>query len=195
MERLTISLDDELAGALEDLHQRTGESKANIVRRALRMHARRRQPANGGRPTERDLQIWTELLAHREHIILDVAHVQVLFQHLVDAPPEFWHEIHEIGVEHWRQYRDKGMGRVEDILQIMESANWLILSPESDHSWTLVLNEATAKPFVRAFLVGFYAEHPADVEVVEERLKLRVRVRDPSRAASSPMRGRASRSA
>lgn len=173
MERLTVSLDDELAGKLELLHQSSGESKANVVRRALRDHLRKDKQAHG-RPTEQDLRVWSQLLAHREHVILDVAHLRLLMQQAMDAPDTFWQELHEIGIEHGRQYRDKGMGRVQDMLHVMEAANWLLVSPESDRSWTLVLTDVTSKPFVRVFLEGFYLEHPVKVDIVEERLKLRV---------------------
>lgn len=182
MERLTISLDDDLAGALDDLQATSGESKANVLRRALRTYMMRQH--GKGRPTQRDLRIWTDLLGSREHVIMDVAHVRLLFNQLGDAPPEFWSELRQIGIEHARQYMDKGLKRVEDMLDIMESANWFIVSPEGERSWALIFTEPSAKPFVRMFLEGFYSEHPARVEIVDERTKLRVRIMPtPTRAA------------
>jgi len=174
VQRLTISLDDDLAAALDELQDNATDSKANLIRRALRAYVKRQR--TGERPTERDLHIWTELLANREHVILDVAHVRLLFQNLADAPAAFWDELRQIGVEHGIQYQDKGLTRVIDILQVMESANWFHVAPESEHSWALVFTEPSARPFVRAFLTGFFSQFPGGVEIVDERTKLRVRM-------------------
>jgi hypothetical protein len=176
VERLTISLDRELASSLETMQEETGESKANLIRRALRTFVTRTSP-HAGRPTERDLRIWTHLLATREHVIMDVSHAKLLFGHLENAPQSFWDELRQIGREHGSQYRDKGMFAVTDMLEVMESANWFLVSPESDHSWALVFTEPSSRPFVQTFLEGFYEDHPARVEIVEERTKLRVRAR------------------
>lgn len=180
MQRLTISLDDDLARALDELQEHAGDSKANLIRRALRAYVKRQRERGGERPTEFDLRVWTELLANREHVVLDLAHIRLLFTHSLGAPQEFWHELREIGVEHGRQYRDKGMRQPVDILQVMQAANWFLLSPESDRSWALIFTEPTAKPFVKAFLEGFYSELPVRVDVIEEKTKLRVRVASPS---------------
>ncbi len=178
MQRLTISLDDDLSDALDGLADNAGESKALLVRRALRDYLKRHKGSE--RPTERDLRTWTELLANREHVIFDVAHVRLLFEQCMEAPREFWDELHLIGNEHGVQYRDKGMTRITDILEVMESANWFHLSPESDRSWALVFTEPTSKPFVRTFLTGFFEPYPVEVDVIEERTKLRVRIASPA---------------
>lgn len=177
MQRLTISLDDELAEALDALQDNAGDSKANLIRRALRAYLHRQRGHE--RPTEYDLRIWTELLANREHVILDVAHARLLFNQCLDAPPSFWAELHDIGIEHGRQYRDKGMKSPGDVLNLVASANWFYVSPESDRSWALIFTEPSAKPFLRTFLAGFFSEYPMKVEIVEERTKLRVRIASP----------------
>lgn len=180
MQRLTISLDDELARQLEELQVSHGDSKANLIRRALRNYLPR--PQVGARPTDHDLAVWTDLLANREHVILDVAHVRILFEELANAPASFWDGLREIGAEHGRQYRDKGMGKPEDILRVMEAANWFHLAPESDRSWALILTEPSAKPFLQAFLEGFMTEQTPRAEVLTERTKLRVRQVRPTRS-------------
>lgn len=188
MERLSISLDRELARELEELQEESGDSKANLIRRALKTFLMRRH-VGAGRPTERDLQVWIGLLATREHVIMDVAHVRLLFSHINGGTPEFWAELREIGEEHGAQYRDKGMSNVADILHVMECANWFLLSPESDHSWALVFTEPSAKPFVQCFLEGFYVNHPSmHVEIVPERTKLRIRAtaRGSTRTRAAP---------
>lgn len=181
MQRLTISLDDELAEALDALQENAGDSKATLIRRALRAYLQRHRGSE--RPTEYDLKIWTELLANREHVILDVAHARLLFNQCADAPPAFWEELYDIGVEHGRQYRDKGIKDPQEVLSLIASANWFYLSPESDHSWALVFTEPSAKPFVRTFLAGFFSEFASEVEIVEERTKLRVRLPSPPTVA------------
>src|SRR5579859_6457161 len=98
MQRLTISLDDELAEALESLVGNGGDSKANLVRRALRIYLKRQRGRD--RPTDFDLRTWTELLANREHVILDVAHVRLFFEQLAGSPASFWEGLREIGAEH-----------------------------------------------------------------------------------------------
>lgn len=174
MQRLTISLDDDLAQALDQLQEHGGDSKANLIRRALRAHVRRQR--KGERPTEVDLRIWTDLLANREHVILDIAHVRLLFEHAKGAPQEFWDEMYQIGLEHGQQYRDKGLGNVSDVLAVIESANWFHVAPEGDRSWALILIEPSAMPFLRTFLSGLFSQYPGGVEIVEERTKLRVRI-------------------
>jgi len=173
VQRLTISLDDDLADALDALQENGGDSKANLIRRALRIYVKRQRGRD--RPTDHDLRTWTELLANREHVILDVAHVRLFFEQLAGAPASFWAGLREIGAEHGRQYRDKGMADVLDMLRVMESANWFYLAPESERSWALILTEPSAKPFVKAFLEGFVSQLDAHAEVIEERTKLRVR--------------------
>lgn len=174
MQRLTISLDDDLARALDELQEHGGDSKANLIRRALRSHVKRQK--GGERPTEADLRIWTDLLANREHVIMDIAHVRLLFDYAKDAPPSFWEELYQIGVEHGRQYRDKGLANVGDALAVIESANWFHVAPEGDRSWALIFLEPSAMKFLKSFLSGLFSEHPAGVEIVEERTKLRVRL-------------------
>lgn len=183
MQRLTISLDDDLAKALDAHQDNAGDSKATLIRRALRVYLQRQR--GNERPTEQDLHIWTELLANREHVILDVAHARLLFNQCIDAPPSFWEELFDIGVEHGRQYRDKGMKTPAEVLAVIASANWFYVAPESDRSWALIFTEPSAKPFIRTFLAGFFSEYAMKVELVEERTKLRVRI------ASSPPMGRA----
>lgn len=191
MQRLTISLDDELAAALDALQDDATDSKANLIRRALRAYVRRQK--KGERPTERDQQIWTDLLANREHVILDVAHVKLLFEHLqATAPETFWDELQQIGVEHGTQYQDKGITRPIEFLQVLESANWFHIAPESDSSWALVFTEPSARPFVRAFMMGVFSQYPGNIEIVDERTKLRVRMGAPPR--STAVRAAASRS-
>lgn len=185
MQRLTISLDDDLAKALDALQDNAGDSKATLIRRALRAYLQRQR--GNERPTEQDLRIWTELLANREHVILDVAHARLLFNQCADAPPSFWEELFDIGIEHGRQYRDKGFKHPADMLAVVSSANWFYVAPESDHSWALIFTEPSAKPFIRTFLAGFFSEYPMKVELVEERTKLRVRVAtQPALARGAP---------
>lgn len=179
MQRLTISLDDDMAEALDALQESGGDSKANLIRRALRIYLKRQRGRD--RPTDFDLRTWTELLANREHVILDVAHVRLFFEQLAASPAPFWDSLREIGAEHGRQYRDKGMTDVLDMLRVMESANWFYLAPESERSWALILTEPSAKPFVKAFLEGFVAQLDRRAEVIEERTKLRVKAPTPPR--------------
>ncbi len=189
MQRLTISLDDDMAAALDEIQVHAGDSKATLIRRALRFYLNRQKGRE--RPTETDLTIWTELLANREHVIMDVAHARLLFTQCVEAPDAFWRELYEIGEEHGRQYRDKGCKRVEEMLDVMQSANWFLVAPESDRSWALVFTEPSARPFVKTFLAGFFSEWPQKVELIEERTKMRIRVassgaaRDGSRSATA----------
>lgn len=183
MQRLTISLDDDLAKALDSLQENGGDSKANLIRRALRVYLKRQRGRD--RPTDYDLRTWTELLANREHVILDVAHVRLFFEQLAHAPAPFWDGLREIGAEHGRQYRDKGMTDVHDMLRVMEAANWFYLAPESDRSWALILTEPSAKPFVKTFLEGFSSQLGGRAEVIEERTKLRVRMPGPPHAAGA----------
>ena len=109
-----------------------------------------------------------------EHVIVDIAHWRTILSEIGEGSETFWDEIRKIGEAHTREYYDKGIRSVKEILENIEKKNWYMLNVDSEDSYTLILTVSEAGRFVRIFFEGFFKSYPRNVEIIEEHKKIRI---------------------
>ena len=174
MERLSISLDKESQDIIKKYLPKYKGSKANLLRRALE-HLKNYEEIQK-RITFEDINIYIDFLASMEHVIVDIAHWKAIFTEIGEGSNKFWEEVYQIGVEHWKEYSDKGIRNIQKILEYVEKTNWYKLNVDSENTFTLILTVSEASRFVTTFFKGFFSRLSRDVEITEEFKKIRIRI-------------------
>ena len=171
--RLSISLDEESAALINKLQREYKTSKADIVRRAV---SYLNVAEEKGRVSLDSCKAYLDFLSKGEHVIVDVEHWKALFTEIGGGSEEFWEEVYKIGRHHWKEYYDKGLRDVKEILEYVEKTNWYRLSVDSEQSFTLTLNVREAKRFIRSFFEGFFDASTHKVTITESYGKIRVTI-------------------
>jgi hypothetical protein len=174
MERLSVSLDTESQVIIKQYISKYKGSKANLIRKALE-HLKYHEEIQKKIPFE-DIQIYIDYLAKMEHVIVDIAHWKSIFSEIGEGSENFWDEVYQIGIEHWKEYSDKGMRNIQDILEYVEKTNWYKLNIDSENTFTLILTVSESSRFVTTFFRGFFSRYSREVEIREEYKKIRIRV-------------------
>jgi len=175
MERLSISLDNECIKIIENcLQKHCGSSKADIIRKALqnlKLYEKLQE-----KTSLENIDAYIEYLAKMEHMIIDIAHCKSIFEEIGEGSEEFWKKVHDIGVEHYREFSDRGIKNIRKILKYIEKTNWYQLNVDTENSYTLILTVSESSKFVKTFFEGVFYNYPKDVEITEEFKKIRIRV-------------------
>lgn len=149
-------------------------SKANLIRRALE-HLQDHEEIQTKASFD-DIKIYVDYLGKMEHVIVDIAHWKAIFAEIGDGSEAFWTDVYNIGVEHSKEYFDKGIKNIQKILEYVEKTNWYKLNIDSENHFTLILTVSEASKFVATFFKGFFSHYPRDVEIREEYKKIRIRI-------------------
>lgn len=175
MKRICAKFDDEALAILEKYQTKYKGSTANLLRRALQC-LKICEEMQEKAPREY-IKAYIDYLAKMEHVIVDIAHWKVIFSEIGEGSEKFWNEIHTIGEEHLKEYQDKGLKTVKQMLEYVEKTNWYRLSVDSENSFTLILTVSEASKFVKIFFEGLFENYPRRVEFIEEFKKIRIRVK------------------
>jgi len=119
---------------------------------------------------------YIDYLGNKEHLILDIAHWKSIFIEIGDGSKKFWDDIYKTGDFHRKEYFDKGIRDIQQILQYIEKANWFTLKEDSKNSYTLILAISESVRFIKTFFEGFFSNYPQKVEITEENMKIRINV-------------------
>ncbi len=174
MDRLTISLDEKSEAIIDLYSEEYNLSKTAVIRKALNIFAQQEKLKKTC--SAETIQAYCEFLEKRDHIILDVDHWDAFFKEIGEGSDEFWNEVYKIGVEHEREYYNKGLREVRDILVFVEKTNWYILNQDSEKSYTLILNSSVSGKFVEYFFKGFFKNHPQNIKIERGARKIRVTI-------------------
>lgn len=174
MDRLTISLDDDSEAIIDTISKKYNLNKTGVIRKALQILDQQEKLKKTS--STDTIQAYCEFLENKDHIILDVDHWDTFFREIDEGSEEFWNEVYEIGVEHQKEYHNKGMRTVKDILSFVEKTNWYILNEDSEKSFTLILNLSNSGKFVEYFFKGFFKNHPQQVKIEKGARKIRVTI-------------------
>ena len=174
MKRLSVSLDEESIGIINEYLPKYKGSKANLIRKALETlknheNLQKKVPFT-------TIETYVDYLASMEHVIVDIAHWKAIFTEINEGSNRFWNEVHDIGAEHWKEYYDKGIRTVQSTLEYVEKTNWYKLNIDSENSFTLILTVSEASRFVATFFKGFFSRHPKNIEIREDYKKIRIRI-------------------
>jgi hypothetical protein len=174
MRRVCASLDDESLAIIEKYLPKYKCSRANLIRKALRC-LEDCEEVQENAPLDK-IMIYIDYLVKLEHVILDIADGKAIFSEIGEGSEEFWDKIHRIGEEHLKEYQDKGLRTVEQMLKYVENTNWYQLSVDTENKFTLILTVSEASRFVKTFFKGLFKNYPRNVEVIEEFKKIRIRI-------------------
>ncbi len=174
MKRLCAYFDDESTAIIEKYEKKYGGSTAALLRRALQC-LKNHEEAQEKTPWE-NIIAYVDFLACMEHVIVDIAHWKSIFTEIGEGSEKFWEEIRIIGEEHTKEYYDKGLKNIKEILEYVEKTNWYKLSIDSDTSFTLILAVSESSEFVKNFFQGFFKNYSRKVEIIEDYKKIRIRL-------------------
>ena len=174
MKRLCAYFDDESTAIIEKYEKKYGGSTAALLRRAL-LCLKNHEEAQEKTSWEHIIA-YVDFLANMEHVIIDIAHFKAIFSKIGEGTEKFWEEIRRIGEEHTKEYYDKGLKNIKDILEYVENTNWYKLSVDSESGFTLILSVSESSEFVKNFFQGLFKNYPRKVEIIEDYKKIRIRV-------------------
>jgi Arc/MetJ-type ribon-helix-helix transcriptional regulator len=173
--RITIALDEETNELFDKLKRETRSSKSGLIRRALRFYSENKEVID--KHGSEIINLYVDMLAEGEHIILDVDHF-LLFLRLIESSPDkekFWEDHQRVAKSHAEQLPRK-VHSVEELLRRLEACNFYKLSKSSEKEFTLILYSDTTRKFVRTFLEEVLAGMGFKAEIQEDFAKLRVQI-------------------
>jgi len=174
VERLSVSLDEKSLSIIEEYLSKYNVSKAGIIRKALQC-LKNMEELREKIPLE-NIMTYIDYLANMEHIIVDVAHWKSIFSEIGKGSEKFWDEVYKIGEAHTKEYYDKGLRDVEQILRYIEKTNWYKLNIDSENSYTLILTVSESSKFIKTFFEGFFSKFPQKIEISEGYKKIRIKL-------------------
>jgi len=174
MERLSVSLDEKSISIIKKFLEKYETSHADVIRRAL--NCLDSMEGIKEKAPVKDILIYIDFLANKEHLIVDIAHWKLIFTQIGEGTDIFWEEVYDIGDAHRKEYFDKGLREVKQILKYLEKTNWFKLSIDSDKSFTLILAVLESSKFIKTFLEGLFSKHPQKVKISQEYMKIRINI-------------------
>ena len=174
MDRLSVSLNDKSVAIIQKYLAKYDTSQADIIRRALNWMNIIEETTE--KVSVENILIYVDYLANSEHLILDIAHWKSIFIEIGDGSKKFWDDVYKTGDFHRKEYFDKGIRDVRQILKYIEKTNWYSLKEDSKNSFTLVLAISESARFIKTFFEGFFSNYPQKVEITAEYMKIRISV-------------------
>jgi hypothetical protein len=172
--RITIALDKETNSLFEKLKAESKLSKSGLIRRAVRFYSENKKVID--EYGSKRINTYVDMLAHGEHIILDIDHF-LLFLKLIETSPEkekFWEDHQRVARAHAEEFAKK-FHSPKEVLERLEACNFYKLRKTSEGEYTLVIDETTKK-FVKTFLEEVFAGLGFKTEIKEDFAKLRVKI-------------------
>jgi len=174
MKRICANFDDESLAILEKYLAKYKGSTASLLRKAL--HSLKKIEELEEKAKFEKIKDYVDKLANMEHLIIDIAYGQAIWSEIGEGSEKFWDEIYKIGEEHLKEYQDKGLRTVSQILKHVECTNWYKLNVDSENNFTLILSVSEAGKFVKTFFEGIFKNYSQKVEIIKEFKKIRIRV-------------------
>ncbi|SDR39841.1 ribbon-helix-helix protein, CopG family [Natronobacterium texcoconense] len=163
--RVTVSLDDDSATALETLLAETGEGQSEVVRRALTFYAANLEAASG-KPSE-NLEQYYKMLSSGEHVLLDIDFLHAFLEHCYaggDPDPEFVAAADRVSDYHAREYAER-FDEVGEILEWLSFCGFLEVRCEGDGVYHVVFPSEPIRWFMTRFIERSTVDLPAEIEI------------------------------
>jgi len=174
-QRITVSLDEKTARLLEKLKTESKLSQSEIFRRALKDYGEKKE---GLEVEKGKIETYVDMLAHGEHIILDVDHWQLFLQMVEEEKSEeFWEAHRRVASSHAEQLKTKIKSPL-DLIRRLEACNFFKLGYIGSKEITLIFGSEEAKKFIRIFLEEVFSGMDFDVKIKEDLTKIRVEIGD-----------------
>jgi len=169
--KITVSLDEDTAALLENLHEELGMPRSRVICEALAFYGENRTLLQD----MEQARFYMHMLSGMEHLIIDIDHWQ-LFLKLVenlDDPELFWEEHRKIARSHGEQLQGT---TPREVLERLERCNLYTLREVSDEEFALIMTSDAAKRFVRTFLEEVFEAIGQRADISEELAKVRVKL-------------------
>ena len=154
--RITIALDDETSGLLNDLKTYSKDSQSCLIRKSIQFyHKFKKILENYNGNSEYCLKTYLDLLSHGEHIILDIDHYLSFLKFIEQSPNrnEFWEVNRLIGKAHAEEFcQTLDISTVENVIERLEACNFFKIVKENSNRYTLLLGSDIQKNFLKIFL-------------------------------------------
>jgi hypothetical protein len=174
MDRLSVSLNEKSLATIQKYLKKYDTSQADIIRRALNYMDIVEEATE--KSSVENILTYIDFLADSEHLILDIAHWKSIFIEIGGGSKKFWDDVYKTGENHRKEYFDKGIKEVRQILKYIEKTNWYNLKEDSKNSFTLILATQGSSRFIKTFFEGFFSNFPQKVDISEEYMKIRINV-------------------
>ncbi|RKD95973.1 ribbon-helix-helix protein, CopG family [Halopiger aswanensis] len=178
-QRVTVSLDDDSAAALETLVAETDEGQSEIVRRALTFYAANFEAASG-RPSD-NLEQYYQMLSSGEHVLLDVDFLHAFLEYCYDGgdpDPAFVEAADRVSDYHAREYATR-FDEVGDLLEWLSFCGFLEVRREDDRVYHLVFPSEAVRWFMTRFIERSTVDLPTEIEVEQGVSKVIITERVP----------------
>ncbi len=173
--RVTIALDPGTARLFEDLKAETKLSQSGLIRKALQFYSENKKIID--RHGTKKINIYVDMLADGEHVILDIDHF-LMFLSFVEASPlkeTFWSDHKKVAESH-SEHLPPRINTPKDFLERLEACNFFKLSKTSETEYTLILYSDQTKKFVKTLVDDVLKGMGFKVEIKEDLAKLRLKV-------------------
>lgn len=172
-DRVTVSLDEDARGALEDLTDKTGQGQSELVRRALTFYAANFQAANA--ESSEQLENYHKMLSGGEHVLLDVDFLHC-FLHYVsnddgDPDSEFLEMADEVSDYHAREYVGE-FESLDELLEWLSLCGFLTVRRSDENRYHVVFPSEQIRWFMTRFVERSTANLPFDIELEEGLTKV-----------------------
>ncbi|ELY83051.1 ribbon-helix-helix protein, CopG family [Natrinema altunense] len=164
-QRVTVSLDDDSAAALETLVAETDNGQSTVVRHALTFYAANFEAANE-RPSG-NLERYYRMLSSGEHVLLDVDFLHAFLEYCYaggDPDPEFVEATDCVADYHAREYGAR-FDEVGDLLEWLAFCGFLDVREEGEGVYHLVFPSEAVRWFMTRFIERSTVELPTEIDL------------------------------
>lgn len=169
MKRITVSLDEKTSSMLESLTDGDGTTSETIRWAIANCYGFKMKTDISPEIIENI----AELLAQREHIIVDTGLWATIMEELNDKADEnFWDVVKEVGEEHGIVLRSKGIDNVYDAIKYFEFENWYRVKTASEGAYVLVLTIKSEAKILKVFLKSVFEAMDLSGEILEGQRRL-----------------------
>jgi len=178
-DRVTVSLDEETKGTLEELTDRTGESQSQLIREAIAFYAANFDSAHASDSDH--LQTYYEMLSTGEHVLLDIDLLHALLSQFTDPADRdeaALEMIDQVAQYHAQEYAER-FHSLEDVLEWLSLCGFLTVRRDEKGSFHVVFPSESVRWLMIRFIRGSIADLPFEIEIEESVSKVLLREREP----------------
>jgi predicted transcriptional regulator len=184
-DRLTVSLDEDAREALENLTEKTGQARSELVRQALIFYAGNYQAAQA--ESSQRLEDYHKMLSGGEHVLLDIDFLHCFLDYVSDEEgdpdPEFLETADEVSDYHAREYVNE-FASLDELLEWLSLCGFLSVRRTDDDRYHVVFPSEQIRWFMTRFIERSTADLPFDIEIEEGLTK--VMMTEQPASASTP---------
>lgn len=171
-DRVTVSLNDEARGALEQVVDRTTDSRSKVIRDAIAFYAANFESAKT--TSSDDLQTYYQMLTTGEHVLLDVDLLHAFLETVYESgepDQQFLETVDRVAEFHVQEYAQRfdSLGEVLDWLSL---CGFLSVRQSEGKTFHVVFPSEPMRWFMMRFIEGSVEGLPFELEVEESVSKV-----------------------